>query len=270
MNQNAEFLLRLLDDEDEQTAENIMAELLRDEQGIEEFLRDAQDVENPVTRRRIHQLQGVLQTRRRRREVSAYLCGEDAELISGLFELHFQWFDNDRRDIGQKSWKKLAKNLPDIADIRDLGAFMHRQNFRVVEDPLPEASDYCIGEVIDVKEGADIMLCVVAQTLGRLIHIPTRIMSVDNRFGLMEDSEQILLPSAGWTTMPSAHAGTIHYWTTHEILRYVNTRLFTCSVASDNFRYIGSLAMCLGHRNFDFLPYPFGKATPAPTAPTES
>ena len=79
-----ESLISLLDDEDETVAVNVMAELLNRESELGELLAELQEGDNPLARRRAHQLQAAITLRRRRRAFAAKLEAQKVDLIDGL------------------------------------------------------------------------------------------------------------------------------------------------------------------------------------------
>lgn len=263
MNNNIRHLISLLDDEDEQTVASVMVELLRNPDDLEVILQEAQDNDNTLIRRRVHQLQSVLQSRRIRRDLAAFIRSDSPDLLEGLIALHYQWFDNDPPDTGLDAWKTLVNSAAgtEIHTLEQLGTFMNSATFKVADNDFPEAEEFCIGEVLEEHCGSDVILAAIALHIGRFAGLSLELVTNDEAFGVMDDSGNVLFPDPGWLVRLAGSMEKIRIWTAPEILRYVTSLLFGCAVSSDSFRYIGSLGVCLGLHNLSMLPFPYATHT---------
>ena len=90
-------LLSLLDDPSPEAGTGVLAELLRCGDAVLPYLAEFQESDDPVLRKRVHQLESILTVRRRRKEFLADLKAGPTDLVQGLIDVHLLWFDNDSR-----------------------------------------------------------------------------------------------------------------------------------------------------------------------------
>ena len=104
MSDKIKTLLTLLEDENRNVASQAMAELLRHEEELPQYLNSLQESENLILRKRAHQMQSILSIRRRRKNFAMNLKSNTMGLIEGLTELHLQWYDYDAEETISKQW----------------------------------------------------------------------------------------------------------------------------------------------------------------------
>lgn len=271
MDREYESLLNLLDDENEQSAAQAMAELLqRDEKPLQEILRKLQESSNGRLRKRIHQLQGAILLRKRRSSFSEKLKNRQLDLLEGLIQLHLLWFDNDSRAALNKQWDSFLKESvsfhPDT--LESLGMFLRKKQLRCTNRDDIQASHYCLGTLLDESEGSDCLLCAVAVLTAAKAGLNLRVtQSAESDFILLDSAENILLPANDWEYVPFDQ---VHYrfdfWSVPMLLRYALGMMFTCAVSSDSFRYVHTIGNILlpgedpsgSNQTPDYLPYPYG------------
>ena len=258
---NIETLFSLLDDENETVAVSAMKELLRHENELPEYLAAFQEDDDPLVRRRVHQLQVVLYLRRSRREFSRKLQSPFIDVPDCLLALHLLWFDNDVMPGVAQLWQDFAVaagNYP-LDSLEDLAYFMHKCNFR----PMPESTlypeNYCMGTVLEKRVGAASLLLVMLRevaslrplTLGRLL----------GEFVLQDESGRLLLPLRNWQIASVNNGQALEYWDNRKFFTFAAYNLFSSAVNSDSFRYILTLAQALNGTDGDgvlsALPYPY-------------
>ena len=112
MSDNFKNLLKLLDDDNEQSASIAMAELLQqDDPRLERILRSLQETSDAKLRRRIHQLQSAIIKRRNRRQLGEALERNEVSLLEGILRLHLLWFDNDTRGEISDQWNDFLAEI---------------------------------------------------------------------------------------------------------------------------------------------------------------
>ena len=92
-------LVSLLDDEDDMVAVSVIAELLENEAELGDLPAQLQESDDPLLRRRAHQLQAAMVFRRWRREFRENLIAEKCDFFAGMVGLHLLWFDRDSRTV---------------------------------------------------------------------------------------------------------------------------------------------------------------------------
>lgn len=274
MDREYESLFNLLDDENEQSAAQAMAELLRKEEGpLEEMLCRLQETENLRLRKRIHQLQAVLRLRKRRDFFQEKLKRRELDLLEGLIQLHLLWFDNDSRSALCKQWETFLEEAaafhPDT--LETLGIFFRKKLLRCAHKDDMQSACYCLGSVLDDSMGSDCLLCAIAVLVAAKAGLNLRItQSAESDFILLDSAENVLLPANDWEYIPSDQIRyRFEFWSVPMLLRYALSMMFCSAVSSDNFRYVHTIGNILvppeksgrpaGDPSPDFLPYPYGK-----------
>lgn len=262
MNTNLNCLLKLLDDEDQNTVGLAMAEILRqDEDEVGMALREMQESENSALRRRSHQLQGILSIRRRRRALARAFQSGDMLLIKGMMESHLLWFDNDlERDLFEQ-WRQLValadQCRPDT--MNRLADFMNGAGFKTIRDLEPE--QICIGTVMEDRLGADFVLCAIARGVAAKYGLRLSIVKIMGNFALLEPAvDELLCPVDGWRVVKRGGVE-VTDWPPEKLLAYILSLLFYHAVSTDGFRYVhtigSALAPAIGRDDMNFLPRPF-------------
>jgi hypothetical protein len=265
MNRKLENLIKLLDDENQQSASMIMAELLHYEpEEISEVLQKLQESDNMRLRKRVHQIQSILTTRKRRKNLSHNLQDKNVELINALMELHLQWYDNDSEENLRILWKELLasaqKNHP--VTLEKLAYFMQKCGFSVSSRDDIEADYYCIGIVLDELVGSDFLVCSIAKAIASYCGLDLKIIQVIGDFALMDpDKDKALFPKNGWRVVQNFKKNHYKEWDSSMLLRLTSAMLFLCAVNTDSFRYINTIGTCLaksiGAKDLSCLPYPY-------------
>lgn len=267
MDKKIESLIKLLDDDNQQTASLIMAELLCHEEELDPVIMEFQEAEDPRMRRRIHQLQSVLKTRRNRRNFAKRLKSDDTDLFEGLSELHFLWYDNDFQKTITQYWDAIIENSkkyhPETID--KIGHFMRKYGFRTSSKDDIEADYYSLGITLEELIGADFILCVIAQKLAAHWGLKLEIIYLIGDFALIDDKGQVLFPKNFWKMLPQIKKGTYSVWSSKQILRMATSMLFTCATSTDSFRYIYSIGNVLAKscdvKDLSSLPFPYNIAS---------
>jgi len=254
-------LVSLLDDEDEGIALNAMAELLYRERELGDLPALLQESENPLVRRRIHQLQAALTLRRRRREFLRMLASREFNLGDALIEIHLQWFDNDSRPELVRMMEDFICRLRrrPTSILRELSGAMLTMGITAERESTLHPENYCVGTVINDKIGAGSLLCLLAIAAAEGGKAFRLVRSADE-FGLT-DGEGVLLPTHNWMVIPQKDACALAEFPVPEALRYASAMLFSCAVNSDSFRYVLTIAQALSGAEddlpLDYLPYPY-------------
>ena len=256
-----EALLSLLDDENESVAVAAMKELLRHEDELPEYLAAFQEDDEPLVRRRIHQLQVVLNLRRNRRDFSRKLQSPYIDVPDCLLALHLLWFDNDIVPGVVQLWLEFAETARKypLHTLEDLAYFMHKCNFQ----PRPESTlypeNYCMGVVLEKHIGAASLLLVMLREVATLR--PLMLGRMLGEFVLQDGDGRLLLPLRNWQIVSGCGNQTLECWDNRKFFQFAAYNLFSSAVNSDSFRYILTIAQALsGSENGEILeklPYPY-------------
>jgi transglutaminase superfamily protein len=281
-NKKIDALITLLDDENSNIAGTAMAELLshdNDKSMMDSVMAELQETSELGLRKKIHQMQAIQRTRRRRRRLSKRFQSKNTNLIQGLADLHMIWYDEFGVAGISTLWKdivlKASKNKP--VSPKRLANFMIKTGFSVCNDNVQDADLFSIGAVIEDRIGTDIILSAIAMEVGRTFGLQgTLIRTEDNGFALIISNlvksknqnkpfyGEVILPSENWKVVHPETVLPFEIWPNSKVLKYVTGMLFANSVCSEGPRYIQILGSCLAGRTerdslADILPYPFGK-----------
>ncbi len=254
-------LLSLLDDEDENVAINAMAELLNREDELGNSLAILQEANNPLARRRAHQLQAAITLRRRRRAFLHALRSPQVDLGAGLVEVHLQWFDNDSRPALYRlvSEFRLEAERSPRKTLADLSALMKKFNFIAQQENTLHPEDYCIGPTLENHRGAASLLCGILLLIADP-SLKLRLVRLMGEF-VLYDGAQLLRPLQDWQGAASPGMDHAEFWDARMLLRFASTNLFSAAVNSDSFRYVLTIAQALSgaadDEPLDYLPYPY-------------
>jgi hypothetical protein len=260
-------LMSLLEDDDQHTAGLAMAELLAAPEDLDRILPEMQESASSVLRRRAHQLQNILNVRRRRGRAGETFARRQPSLIEGLLELHMLWYDEDLEDEIMNLWHKLLEQVdqakPETPEA--MARFLRRLGLTIGEPEECNPDHHCFGTVVEDLVGADYMVCAVARLLaaeagwnGEVVATPAwGFCLIDRREGVL------LVPGRNWRVKPRESAQGIEPWSDEMVLRLAAAMLFLESVRSDSPRYAFTLGSalarsCPGH-DFAQLPYPLGE-----------
>ena len=259
-----ECLIKLLDDDSQQSASMVMAELLReDPEDLGGLLSGLQESDNSKLRKRIHQIQSILTTRRHRKDLTMNLQSDKIELVKSLMELHLQWYDNDSEENLFQLWKELSAGMKKYhpSSLEKLAYFMQKCGFAVSLRDDIEADYYCVGIVLDELVGADFIICAIAQALAANWNIDLSIVQLIGEFALMDSKGKILSPKNDWRIVSGEKKCAFRVWDSSMILRLATSMLFLCSISTDSFRYINTIGTCIaksiGKGDMECLPYPY-------------
>lgn len=263
-------LLTMLDDPDENIAIPVMGELLRSENELLPLLSDLQEADNPVLRKRVHELQSIITMRRRRREFLQKLQRRPLDLIDGLLDVHLLWFEQDSKQSVFEllhAFMEVAGNNK-IDSIEKLGSFMARSSFATPPDGelnIPE--NFCIGTVLEDRIGADIILCTLALLVGMEAGLELGLVQIMGHFAVINGEGTMITPANDWVPDKVSKLTSGDFWNDPAaVLKYASLMIFLYAVGSDSFRYVHTIGNALTGGDSDtelkFLPYPYNGVLP--------
>ena len=261
MKNDREFarLISLLDDEDDNVGIPVLAALLERHLDLLPYLARLQDSENPVVRKRVHQLQSILTIRNRRYTLLEKISGGRCSYSELMLELHLLWFDCDAADEIMAFCRDFEKSFKqaDISDLESLSEFMLNAGFTAEADTVLDPELYCLGTAMSGRRMAESMLCGYLASLldGKGIYA----CRAGAKF-VLSDGKNILVPRELWMVSPISDRKLVP-WSSVEIFKFALTVIFSYSVSQDHYRYIYTVGQALtGSCDDSFLsefPYPY-------------
>ena len=127
MNDDFKNLLSLLDDDNEQLVGIAMAELIsRSDARLDRILRTLQESPNQKLRKRIHQLQSAILSRRKRALFAKEFRAGGLSLKDAVLHLHLLWFDNDTLEEITEQWNEFLEGLDEPGEPGSLEILLSR------------------------------------------------------------------------------------------------------------------------------------------------
>ncbi len=259
-------LFRLLDDDDDSIVCQALSALLNyPDQVLNKHIKELQETPNELLRRHIHQLESIMLMRRRRHELAVALRDDNTDLLTGLINIHLQWFDIDN----PAALEEMVTHFYVLCDqfklnsLAQLADYFIRNDFEVPQlHGIPFPDLYCLGVVLEERRGDDAVLGILAKLVAARHQFSLQIGRCMGSFVLVDAKHQMMLtPERNWQISPIAE--NVEYYKNNELLRYIMQRLFTYSVETDSFRYVHTLSTAITGRSdsceLDYLPYPFFK-----------
>ena len=271
-NPDIRTLLSLLDDEDESTALEAMAELLYRGEEVFPYLAELQESPDPLLRRRVHQLESALTMRRRRSEFSRLLAVPHPNVGRILVELHLQWFDNDPLPEIQSRLAAfvVAGRAERPSTLEELSGYFRKCGIVAERETTLRPENYCVGVMLADRIGSAAVWTLLAELL-LPENSPVRVVRHVEEFALY-DGERLLLPERDWRVVRAPARGELEEWDDRKVLKFAATMLFSAAVNSDSFRYVLTIGQALSglpdDEVLDYMPYPYRPA-PEEEAPAE-
>ena len=265
MNNDFKNLLKLLDDDNEQLVGIAMAELIsRSDTRLERVLRTLQESPNQKLRKRIHQLQSAIVSRRKRQAFAEKFRAGNLSLEDAVLHLHLLWFDNDTLEEITEQWKGFLKSLGEPGEPgsleKVLARIMRTIHFYTIPGNPENPEALCVGTILEENVATDFMGCIIAKLAAAHWGFETEILTSHSDFYLMSEG-MVYDPRQDWHPIPveELRKKVFRRWKDPELISLLAYSLFTDAVATDSFRYVHTLGCCIGKRqNLDFLPYPYG------------
>ena len=257
-----QLLASLLDDPDDGIAVKAIAELLKYEQSLGDLPAIWQESDNPLLRKRAHQLQSALVMRQRRKALFDKLESGDFDFFDVLVDIHLLWFDNDPRPGIMNEVKSLRRKAraKKISSLAELSLFMQQNNIAAEAESTLHPENYCIGTIIADKCGAASMLAALGKFL---LAEPENftVVRIYGDFAIADRDGNVLIPAHGWQLYKDAELRQAEAFTPGEVLKFGEMNLFSCAVNSDSFRYILTIGQSISGTSGDEIlhkfPYPY-------------
>lgn len=262
MQEKFRHLISLLDDEDELTAVSVIAALLENESELGELPAELQESDDPLLRRRAHQLQAAMVFRRWRREFRANIVAGDPDFFSGLVGLHLLWFDRDSRPVVEAALGDFIARCRQrqLNSLEDMAAAMRRMGMLCCKESIAAPELYCAGVVIDECAGAGSLLMGLLHDIAGKKEF--QVVTEMGEFGIWDGQDGLLLGQDEWRVEKAPAPEQMEFWKPGALLQNCCNMLFSAAVSSDSHRYVLTIAQALtgegGEEILARLPYPYG------------
>lgn len=253
-------LLSLLDDADDNVGVPVLAALLERHTALLPHLAKLQDSDDPVVRKRVHQLQSILTIRERRYTLLEKIEKASLTYPEYLLELHLQWFDCDMPDEISGIFSDFENEFKKsgISNLTEAAQYMLEKGFYAVQDTALEPELYTLGPAFTYRKIAESAVCGLIRYL--LPECGIEVYRRQNKF-VLTDGEVTVIPSDFWKITSETAEKSDILFDDAKLMKFALAMIFSYSVSQDHFRYIYTVGQALtgscDDSFLDSLPYPY-------------
>jgi hypothetical protein len=243
-------LINLLDDKDIISSGIAMAEILKTH-GAEKIIAKLQKINNSHLKEKADTMNQIILSRHVRKSLSKKLSEKDNDIFQGLIELHLQWFDEDKKDDIVDNWKKfkLEASEWDPTAIENLGKMMISLEMESVDFEELAPEDYCLGEIVSTRLGADFLICAITRILAEDNGWNPSIIYTDAGFCIYDEKRKLgLFPMKNWLCAQCSIPDNIQRWSNSMILNLAVHCMLLCAIATGNIRNSTLIGLCLSKK----------------------
>ncbi|MFO7820665.1 MAG: hypothetical protein R6V56_01190 [Lentisphaeria bacterium] len=269
MNKNPQItaLLSLLQDEDPKVASLAMEQFLKLESEADEAIAENQDAENPYLRQRLHQLINIRGRQQDRQDFMRHVENSAMPVLEGLARINRLYDSRCNREKLRRAKKDLRQAADNsLTGTAEVASFMREQDFTVPDEAVLEVDLYLLDSVLEYRFGSAVMLCALAQYLGRTCGGWRSTISLyEGRFCLVDGKNLALDPSDEWGIIQLDPSRNLHACSRQDVWMAVLSRLLLVGLTEGNLRDIslfGDLLTALNSERIDAFPYPIGQYKP--------
>ena len=256
-------LLSLLQDDNPKVASLAMEQFLKLDQVADETIATYQDCHDPQLRQRIHQMSSIRGRRRARKE---FLHGVEESCMSvwdGLRRINRLYDPQCDVDMLSRKIRELRRDAGgNLGNTAQVASYMREQGFAVPQEAMLEVDLYLTDSVLESMYGSSVLLCALAQHLGR--HCggwESTISLYEGRFCLVDAGNVALEPIGGWRITKLEPSRNLHPCSRQDVWMAVLTQLFLVALVEGDLRdlyFFGDLLTALNGDDVEVLPYPLG------------
>lgn len=259
-----EALLKLLSDEDDIARIAMIQLLLNYGHESDEILRQLQECDDPVLRKRSHQMQALLTFKQRKMDLFNILQRRNGQFFFSdiLQAMHLVWFDQDSSAELSDLYRSLLKEYPleNGKSFETLCRFMKEQQFVALPDSTATGNLFMLGAVLDSKYGSNSFLSALALAITEDLQFDTEIKIIlfEHKFYLYEPQNNLICDLREHWRLKTLNFNDFQIFDRIHILKFMTALCFCNAVNDDAFRYIQILGEMLSptHQTNN-LPYPY-------------
>ncbi len=225
-------LLSLLQDEDESVASLAMEKILFSA-GLDEFIATYQDDNDPMLRRRCFQMGFIATYRQQLDELIASLKDNSFDLWQSVLMLDRLYDSQSSLTYLESLYANLqADYSPRKNSLRGLVRFFKDRAFITPSQNWFDISNYLIGDVLENRVGAGVVLCILARQLAASRKLSLNICLRSGRYCLVDENYACVDPSNDWKVNGSTSPDLFHICTQKEIILALLFQLYSLAVIS--------------------------------------
>lgn len=257
-------LIKLLNDEDDIARIAMVQMIIHYSSELSEVLRQLQECDNVLLRKRSHQLQSLLIFKKRRADLfRIFHRHHDRFYMSdALIEMHLLWYEKDSASELADYYREFLRDFPDTENVslEDLCIFFKSNRFNAVQDNTADCNLYLLGPVLDnccaTAGFAAALAIAVTEDLG--LDLDLTIILFEHKFYLLDRKRSRIADIIGHWAVRDLDFSNYKTFDRTQIMRYIGSMCFANAVHDDAFRYVRILGELLSHDcETDSLPYPY-------------
>ncbi len=262
-----EALVNLLQDDNLKVASLAMEQILNLGSYAQQIVDEYTNSSNARLRRRIHQLNEVLNRRNSRQRFLEALNNEKIGLWEGILEINKVHNPDFTASAISDEISTIVNNMalqkkdPSIAEIAD---FMREQGFTVPEEDILDTELYLPDCVVSFKYGAAVLLCALTYEVGSHVNWQPSIALHEGRFCLTDEGNLVLDPADNWSVKRSSKGDALNRCGKREVWLGILSQLFLVSMMEGDLHEVynwGNILAALEGKSIERFPYPLGEAT---------
>lgn len=261
---SVDSLLKLLTDEDDIARVAMVQLLLQFGHESDEIIRQLQECDDPLLRKRSHQMQAMLTFKQRRLNVSNVIHNrENIFSLSGILqEFHLVWFEQDSCTEIEELYRNLLTNYPieKKPSFARLCKFMKEYQFCSLPDGTASANLYMLGTVLESKYGSNSFFAALMLAINEdlQLNLDLQVIIFEHRFYVHDRTSNMVCDiSEHWNTK-ILDFSTYKLCSKRQLIKYMVSLCFCNAVNDDAFRYIQILGeILLPTGDTSTLPYPY-------------
>ena len=267
-----ESLLKLLTDEDDIARVAMVQLLCQYGHESDEILLQLQECDNPILRKRSHQMQALLTFKQRRFDFFNILHRRNCQFMLGdiLQMMHLIWFDQDSSGELEKIYIDLLKTYPlnERKSLVTLADFMKNHQFIAFPDSTANGNHFMLGAVIDSQNGSCSFFAALMLAINEALalNLELQIINFEGRFYIYSPGENLLCDILSHWQLKKLNFSNYRIYDHIQLLKFMISLCFCNAVHSDSFRYIQIIGELLSPaNNTQSLPFPYGGMNTAKT-----
>lgn len=256
-------LLNLLQDEDLKVASLAMEQFLLLGSETDQAIAEHQETDDPRLRQRIHQLTSIVQRRRLRRDFTAAVMNESMRIWDGVCRINELYDPQCNRDQIDEELIDILRAIPRRRrlSLPNLAALMRQCEFVVPGEDTMDVDLYLPDTVVQTRYGSAILLCTLAQEVGRRRGLTTTVVLHRGQYCLADGKGMLLDPVAHWQLDKVEESASVHPCAPRDVWIGVLGQLFTVALVEGQLRdlsHLGFLLTALNGDDLEVLPFPLG------------
>ena len=194
-----EALLKLLEDEDPKIATIAIGKLLQYGPDIFPALRGLQESANPLLRKRVHQIEAILEKKINFSNFIDRIEKDEILIWEDLIYLNSIYYPDLKPSELQSSMEEAYKNLSAAEfNTKSLCNYMKDKNYYVPKNDILDSGINLISSVLINGEGSPLMLCIISQLWGTRFSWPFQIVLHKGHHCLIDKNKMLIEPANNW------------------------------------------------------------------------